>query len=56
MERRYKAKGTIFCSQFSSESWHKRLGSGALADAILDRVLSKSKTILIQGDKSMRSR
>lgn len=56
MERRYKTKGTIFCSQFSSESWHKRLGSGALADAILDRVLSKSKTILIQGDKSMRSR
>lgn len=56
IERRYKTKGTIFCSQFSSDSWHKRLGGGALADAILDRILSKSKTILIQGDKSMRTR
>lgn len=56
MERRYKTKGTIFCSQFSTEAWHKRLGGGPLADAILDRVLSKSKTIFIQGKKSMRTR
>ena len=56
IERRYKNKGTIFCSQFAPESWHKRLGGGALADAILDRILSRSKTITIQGDKSMRSR
>ena len=56
IERRYKNKGTIFCSQFTPEAWHKRLGSGALADAILDRILSNSKTITIQGEKSMRTR
>lgn len=56
VERRYKNKGTIFCSQFGPESWHKRLGGGALADAILDRTLSKAKTIFIKGNKSMRSR
>lgn len=56
IERRYKNKGTIFCSQFSPESWHKRLGGGALADAILDRILSKSELIVVHGEKSMRSR
>ena len=56
MERRYRSKGTIFCSQFSSESWHKRLGGGALADAILDRIVSKSVTIKIEGNQSMRIR
>ena len=56
MERRYRSKGTIFCSQFSSESWHKRLGGGALADAILDRIVSRSTTISIQGNQSMRTR
>lgn len=56
IERRYKNKGTILCSQFAPEGWHKRLGGGALADAILDRILSKSKTIIIHGEKSMRTR
>lgn len=56
MERRYKNKGTIFCSQFDSDSWLKRLGGGALAEAIMDRVKSKSTTIFIHGEKSMRVR
>ncbi|WP_130859707.1 IS21-like element helper ATPase IstB [Gracilibacillus phocaeensis] len=56
LERRYRQHATIFCSQFSIDGWHQRLGSGALADAILDRALAKSKIIPIQGDKSMRSR
>ena len=29
---------------------------GALADAIMDKIISKSQTIKIFGDKSMRSR
>ena len=33
-----------------------RLGGGALADAIMDRIISKSQTIKIFGDKSKRSR
>lgn len=56
LERRYKLHSTILCSQFKPDGWHERLGSGALADAILDRALSKAKLIQIGGDKSMRLR
>lgn len=31
-------------------------GGGALADAIMDRIISKSQTIKIFGNKYMRSR
>ena len=33
-----------------------KLGGDALADTIMDRIISKSQTIKIFGDKSMRSR
>ncbi|UUX35476.1 ATP-binding protein [Fundicoccus culcitae] len=56
LERRYRLHSTIFCSQFKVDGWHERLGGGVLADAILDRALSKSQQILIEGEKSMRSR
>lgn len=56
LERRYKLHSTIFCSQFKPDGWHERLGSGALADAILDRALSKATIIQIGGEKSMRLR
>lgn len=56
IERRYRSKATILCSQFSIGGWYERLGGGALADAILDRLISKSKTIEIQGERSMRER
>ena len=42
--------------QFDVGGWHSKLGGGALADAILDRIVPKSHTIKILGDKSMRSR
>lgn len=53
-ERRYRSGSTILCSQFSVESWHKKLGGGALADAILDRYTSNSTTMFIDGKVSMR--
>lgn len=56
IERRYRYKATIICSQFSIEGWHTRLGGGAIADAILDRLVSKAKVIRIQGHRSMRDR
>ena len=56
VERRYRHSATIFCSKFDPVGWHKRLGSGALADSILDRVLPRAKFIHIDGEKSMRSR
>lgn len=54
-ERRYKKGSTIFCSQFDVGGWHQKLGETALSDAVLDRIVHDSYTIVIQGD-SMRKR
>ena len=56
LEKRYRIHSTVFCSQFDVAGWHSKLGGGGLADAIMDRIVSKSQTIKIFGDKSMRSR
>ena len=56
LEKRYRIHSTVFCSQFDVAGWHSKLGGGVLADAIMDRIVSKSQTIKIFGDKSMRSR
>lgn len=53
MEARSNKKTTILCSQWSPEGWYQKLGEGPVADAILDRILNSSYTILLQG-KSMR--
>lgn len=42
--------------QLRANNQHSKLGGGGLADAIMDRIVSKSQTIKIFGDKSMRSR
>lgn len=39
MERRYDAATTIFCTQYKQSDWHARLGAGALAYAIMDRIV-----------------
>ena len=39
MERRYDAASTIFCTQYKQSDWHARLCAGALADAIMDRIV-----------------
>jgi DNA replication protein DnaC len=56
LEKRYRIHSTILCSQFEVAGWHSKLGGGALAEAILDRIVPKSHTIKISGEKSMRSR
>ena len=56
LELRYDSHTTIIASQFTPDGWHKNLGGGAIADAILDRIVSSSYTIHIKGDKSMRAR
>lgn len=54
LELRSEAHSTILSSQFSSSSWHERLGSGAIADAIMDRMIHNSYIINIKGATSMR--
>lgn len=49
-EIRSREKSLILCSQMTSVEWHKKLGGGAIADAILDRAVSKSYKIFLEGE------
>lgn len=56
VEIRHKKGSTIFASQFKQEGWHGKIGEGPLADAILDRIIYDSYTIVIDGEESMRKK
>ena len=56
MERRVERTTTIVCSQYNPEGWIERLGESVVSDTILGRLLSKSYTIKIDGEISMRKR
>ncbi|WP_343812656.1 ATP-binding protein, partial [Virgibacillus siamensis] len=45
IQSRLKRASTIFCSQFSPEGWHSKLGQAQVADAILDRIVHDSYKI-----------
>ena len=55
-ESRYRKASTIFCSQFEVGGWHQKIGDPTLADAICDRIVHDSYTIVIGGIDSMRKR
>lgn len=56
IEARHHSASTIFCSQFAPAGWHTKLGEGTLADAILDRIIHDSYSLMIDGEISMRER
>jgi DNA replication protein DnaC len=56
IEARHQTASTLFISQFSPHDWHTMLGEDTLADAILDRIVHDSYSILINSKVSMRER
>ena len=54
IEARSARCSTIFSSQFDPAGWQLKIGEGALAEAILDRIIHSSYNILIDGEDSMR--
>jgi DNA replication protein DnaC len=56
VEARHKRASTIFISQFAPQAWHHRIGEETLADAIMDRIVHDSYTILIESKDSMRKK
>ncbi|MBR0405308.1 MAG: ATP-binding protein [Eggerthellaceae bacterium] len=55
MEVRYGAKSTVFCTQYRQKDWHARLGGGAHADAIMDRIVHNAVWI-DSGEVNMRAK
>ena len=56
IEARHKVASTIFCSHFSVRGWQDKIGDPILADAICDRIVHDSYTLVVEGKESMRKR
>ena len=53
VERRYAAKSTVLCTQYTPAEWHGRLGGGVQADAMVDRLIHGAIRIDL-GDVNVR--
>jgi DNA replication protein DnaC len=56
VESRYSRCSTIFSSQFDISGWQSKISDVPLSEAILDRIVHNSYTVVIGGDESMRKR
>jgi len=55
IEARNNQGSTVFCSQFDADEWYPKIGEPILAEAVCDRIVHNSYSIIISGD-SMRKR
>ena len=56
IEARYSRCSTIFSSQFDVSGWHTKITDVPLSEAILDRIVHNSYSVVIGGGESMRKR
>ncbi len=50
LDDRSESRSTILTSQFPVQSWHELIGNPTLADAIVERILSNSHRIELEGE------
>ncbi len=50
IEARHQTASTIVCSQIPVSGWHKLIGEGTIADAILDRLAYTSHRLELKGE------
>lgn len=50
LEDRNQARSTVITSQFPIDTWHEVVASPTLADAVVERILTRAHRIELQGD------
>ena len=50
LDDRSESRSTILTSQFPIQSWYELIGNPTLADAIVERILSNSHRIELEGE------
>ena len=57
--KREQSGSTIFCTQFETEGWYKRVNpdpenDSPISEAIMDRIIHNAYQILVDGNTSMK--
>lgn len=50
LEDRNQARSTVITSQFKIKNWHEVVGSPTLADAVVERILTRAHRIELEGE------
>jgi DNA replication protein DnaC len=56
IDDRAEQRGTIIAAQLPTEHWHAWIGDATIADAVLDRLLSRAHRLNLEGESLRRHR